>query len=591
MKYHTKQDNISLIQIASGTEIGLFHIALHKGNTVEEILAPSLKKIIESEDIMKTGVCVDSADGSRLRKWFRLTPKGMFELSRLYRVLECSYLNTELRQDGSKVALSEQVEAHLAFPLDKGAVRTSDWSKTLDKSQILYAADDAYCGLLLYRIMEAKRLKIDPTPPRPDCETVKLPPDEKEPEEQIGEGSTKVVAQSDDGQSKVTKQVASRKAILELDDLDQLGKTVFDALCNNRTERATRDGIKPFQIASTVVLANVARDRPLTQEDLAKVKGVGALKLTKYGEEWLQIVTKHVNAQPPVPSISGRSDSLVAPPKEASSRRQRPQFKVPPPLPQTYHLTTPENPLANLPIHGQPILRRSVSAPETSSSPTAFEPFPSTPTQTRPLSCDLSLQVHPNYRRLHSALSALRVRLSKSTGKELEEVGSDEALKAIATQQPTSVPEICRTPGAGKLLMTAKSNGIDLLVFLQTQYSTASFDENVRGSPITADVTNQSYARRNPSSHGTFPAPLPQPLIHDMSSENRDTNTPPSTNIPILSTSETENLTAVKRQESFATPQTSTKKQKTIVPIDSPEDDELAAWIEDEINWAELSAN
>ncbi|ORX96970.1 hypothetical protein BCR34DRAFT_497317, partial [Clohesyomyces aquaticus] len=81
------QDKVGLIQIACEDMIGLFHIGLHIGRTCDDIIAPSLRKIIESPNITKTGVAVLNADFSRLIKFFGLKPKAAFELSHLHRLV------------------------------------------------------------------------------------------------------------------------------------------------------------------------------------------------------------------------------------------------------------------------------------------------------------------------------------------------------------------------------------------------------------------------------------------------------------------------------------------------------------------------
>lgn len=67
--------NISLMQVACETRIALFHIALHEGTTTSQLLAPTLKRIIESPMILKVGVNVVNADARRLTQYMGLEPK------------------------------------------------------------------------------------------------------------------------------------------------------------------------------------------------------------------------------------------------------------------------------------------------------------------------------------------------------------------------------------------------------------------------------------------------------------------------------------------------------------------------------------
>lgn len=159
----TLKDEISLIQVASADEIGLFHIALHKGTRPVELIARSLRQIIESNAIIKTGVGIYSADASRLRNFMKFQPRGILDLNHLHRLVDIS--------SGKKIiGLSEVARMYLGFPLFKGKVRTSDWTKSLTTAQQNYAASDAYVGLVLYHVLDVRRLNMDPTPPHPELD-------------------------------------------------------------------------------------------------------------------------------------------------------------------------------------------------------------------------------------------------------------------------------------------------------------------------------------------------------------------------------------------------------------------------------------
>ncbi|KAI1751848.1 hypothetical protein F4782DRAFT_170100 [Xylaria castorea] len=160
------QDKVALIQLASERKVALFHIALHEGETVDDLVAPTLKEIIESSTIMKVGVAIINADFRRLRAHFNLEPKGAFELSHLHNLVTYGavtphMVTTKLR------SLSTQVEQHLGLPLLKGKVRTSDWSQPLNWNQAQYAATDVYACFMLFHCLNAKRLAMDPVPPFP----------------------------------------------------------------------------------------------------------------------------------------------------------------------------------------------------------------------------------------------------------------------------------------------------------------------------------------------------------------------------------------------------------------------------------------
>ncbi|KAJ8116990.1 hypothetical protein OPT61_g1704 [Boeremia exigua] len=168
--------NVSLIQLACENRIALFHIAQFSGSTAAQIMPPTLKTILESPDVYKVGVAV-KADLSRVAKYLDVEPQGVFELSRLHNLVQYSVTDPS-KVTKKVVSLATQVQQHLKLPLYKGGdlvddpedtsnVRSSDWSLPLNNQQIHYAAADAYAGFRLYDVLEEKRKKLKPTPPRP----------------------------------------------------------------------------------------------------------------------------------------------------------------------------------------------------------------------------------------------------------------------------------------------------------------------------------------------------------------------------------------------------------------------------------------
>lgn len=134
------KDKAALIQVASESKIGLFHIALHSGDTAQDLIAPSLRKIIESPDIIKVGVRVWDLDLARLRKYFGLQPRGAHELSHLFTLVRFGASQSGQLKTGL-VGLADQTREHLGLPLSKGAVRRSRWDQPLTPEQIKYAAN------------------------------------------------------------------------------------------------------------------------------------------------------------------------------------------------------------------------------------------------------------------------------------------------------------------------------------------------------------------------------------------------------------------------------------------------------------------
>ena len=158
--------NVALIQLASEERIGLFHLARFPNCAVAtDFVAPTFKAIMESADITKVGVAI-KGDSTRLRNFLGVHCRGLFELSHLYKVVRF-YSGQPVKLNKCLVSLASQVEEHLGLPLLKTGLQTSDWSRNLDYKQSNYAASDSYAGFQLYHTLEAKRLAIKPTPPRP----------------------------------------------------------------------------------------------------------------------------------------------------------------------------------------------------------------------------------------------------------------------------------------------------------------------------------------------------------------------------------------------------------------------------------------
>ena len=127
--------NVALIQVASEEHIALFHIARYpNAKSVDDFIAPALQRVMEFPDITKVGVAI-KGDATRLKKFMSIEPRGLFELSHMYKLVK--YYPNEVEKINKKlVTLAQQVHEHLQLPLWKGDVRSSDWSKELSSEQI-----------------------------------------------------------------------------------------------------------------------------------------------------------------------------------------------------------------------------------------------------------------------------------------------------------------------------------------------------------------------------------------------------------------------------------------------------------------------
>ncbi|GAB1314957.1 hypothetical protein MFIFM68171_05167 [Madurella fahalii] len=167
------RQNVSLVQLASPSRIGLFHLAVYP--KTDKLVAPSLKKIMEDPGITKTGVWI-KGDCSRLKQFLDIDSRGTFELSHLYKLVKHSSSGEYNLINKHLVSLARQVQDCLELPMFKGEkVRASDWSKPLQMSQILYSSSDAYAAIQLYAMLDHRRQNLNPTPPLPHHAELNLP--------------------------------------------------------------------------------------------------------------------------------------------------------------------------------------------------------------------------------------------------------------------------------------------------------------------------------------------------------------------------------------------------------------------------------
>jgi len=73
-------------------------------------------------------------------------------------------------------------------------------------------------------------------------------------------------------------------------DLDETGRTVFEALRRHRLEIARRDGVPPYVVASDRTLRDIALLRPRDLSELELAHGIGPSKAERYGAGLLAVV-------------------------------------------------------------------------------------------------------------------------------------------------------------------------------------------------------------------------------------------------------------------------------------------------------------
>ena len=128
--------NVALVQLATEERIALFHVARFSNHDrLEDLVSPTLKRVMESPSITKVGVAV-KGDCSRLRQYLGIESQGLLELSHLYKLVQFSTSDVK-KINKMLVSLAKQVEDHLMLPMNKdNNVRASDWSMDLNYQQI-----------------------------------------------------------------------------------------------------------------------------------------------------------------------------------------------------------------------------------------------------------------------------------------------------------------------------------------------------------------------------------------------------------------------------------------------------------------------
>lgn len=353
------QNKIGLIQIASESKIALIHIGLHAGKTTDDIIAPSLKKLIEDPKIGKLGVGILSADFARLRRFFHLKPRGAVELSHLHRLVKFGGYKPELVST-KMVSLARLVEDQLGHPLYKGDVRTSNWSKPLSKDQINYAAGDAYAGFQLYHCMNYKRLRMKPAPPLPiHAETyltyklsgiIPLRLDEKTKDGTLMTSETffgVAIADSVTSSKSKTKEkkvpATPKPKVLTVPKelIDVASQALYNELVLCRTSLAEKAGLQPYRVTTNAVLVGLALQRPMDKYQLLAVKGIGKKQQETYGHAWLEVISRFldpdaspvlaVSAEPVISEVAASATSQYAtaePPSTPNRRPRRAQNRV-----------------------------------------------------------------------------------------------------------------------------------------------------------------------------------------------------------------------------------------------------------------------
>ena len=103
-------------------------------------------------------------------------------------------------------------------------------------------------------------------------------------------GEEQVWLRDDILQAKAGKRVERSGKSAPAEGLDGEGASLFDALRMWRSGEAKAQSVPPYVIFHDAVLREIAAIRPVSEDELGQIKGVGASKLARYGAGVLAVV-------------------------------------------------------------------------------------------------------------------------------------------------------------------------------------------------------------------------------------------------------------------------------------------------------------
>jgi len=136
-----KEGKVALVQLCDVDIILLIHISKM------ERFPRKVKELIESSKVPKMGANIRN-DGRKLFCDYGIVSSNLIELGALAGEIDKNFASSVKRPI---VSLANMVSRCLKKTLEKGPVRTSDWSKDLTPEQMIYAANDVHSGLMVYK--------------------------------------------------------------------------------------------------------------------------------------------------------------------------------------------------------------------------------------------------------------------------------------------------------------------------------------------------------------------------------------------------------------------------------------------------------
>ncbi|MDE6241234.1 MAG: UvrD-helicase domain-containing protein [Anaeroplasmataceae bacterium] len=102
-------------------------------------------------------------------------------------------------------------------------------------------------------------------------------------------------------------EIEPKEATIAID-LNEFQK-FYDALLEYRNLKASRPG-RRFYVLPEEIIYTIYKEMPLTIKELANIKGIGEIKLERYGEDLISIINNHLNLKEiPRPIVSRAQDN------------------------------------------------------------------------------------------------------------------------------------------------------------------------------------------------------------------------------------------------------------------------------------------
>jgi ATP-dependent DNA helicase RecQ len=105
---------------------------------------------------------------------------------------------------------------------------------------------------------------------------------------------TLYMEQKEAGQTK-KKRVASKPEPIQIPENKAVDETLMDALRRLRTQIAQQEKMPAYIIFADASLQDMVYQKPLTLNAFADIRGVGDMKLEKYGEPFVQLIRSVLN--------------------------------------------------------------------------------------------------------------------------------------------------------------------------------------------------------------------------------------------------------------------------------------------------------